>query len=520
MGKFMKPGKVVMVLAGRYAGRKAVIVKNIDDGTTDRPYSHALVAGIDRYPRKVTTTMGKKKIAKRSKIKAFVKVFNYNHLMPTRYSVDIPLDKTVVNKDVFRDPALKRKARREAKIKFEESVKKKLEIIPFCESYVVFIPRMNLNAASCMRVERPLVENGKTFSFGTSCCCEKETERINELRAVTRLKDFSLVMEQAPPPSKDSLEEIQALIANYKKICSQLSVDQTELASVTKDNQEMTQKCRQRSVKLAQSLDEEQRSNKERIENEKVFTTVPEKKVVFTGETGNAGDARKFEMNSRVVYPMEGGTALITFEDEAAANRILTMKTHQVALEGDCHITVEARPVRLMLPSLVEIASEVCPQRMLISDLPEMDTETLLNKLDIHFHRRINGGGEVEGCEFLPDSGTVVLTFVDDNIAQGLTETEFHEVQLKNKKHTVRVTPFLNGKITNLKTKWSACPRTLLLAGIPEVMEQETLQDLLEIHFQKNSNGGGEIEAVLYNPPGRRASALFESVGRPQEKEQ
>ncbi|CAO2633728.1 60S ribosomal protein L27 [Lemmus lemmus] len=59
--------------------------------------------------------MGKKKVAKRSKIKSFVKVYNYNHLMPTRYSVDIPLDKTVVNKDVFRDPALKRKARWEAK---------------------------------------------------------------------------------------------------------------------------------------------------------------------------------------------------------------------------------------------------------------------------------------------------------------------------------------------------------------------------------------------------------------------
>eukprot|EP00069_Balaena_mysticetus_P015218 bmy_09094T0 len=103
--------------------RKAVIVKNIDDGTSDRPYSHALVAGIDRYPRKVTAAMGKKKIAKRSKIKSFVKVYNYNHLMPTRYSVDIPLDKTVVNKDVFRDPALKRKARREAKVKFEERYK-------------------------------------------------------------------------------------------------------------------------------------------------------------------------------------------------------------------------------------------------------------------------------------------------------------------------------------------------------------------------------------------------------------
>lgn len=61
-----------------------ICFQNIDDGTADRPYSHALVAGIDRYPRKVTTTMGKKKVAKRSKIKAFVKVFNYNHLMPTR----------------------------------------------------------------------------------------------------------------------------------------------------------------------------------------------------------------------------------------------------------------------------------------------------------------------------------------------------------------------------------------------------------------------------------------------------
>ncbi|XP_066217306.1 large ribosomal subunit protein eL27-like [Saccopteryx leptura] len=122
MGKFMKPRKVVLVLAGCYSGRKAIIMKNIDDGTSDRPYSHALVAGIDRYPRKVTAAMGKKKTAKRSKIKSLVKVYNYNHLMATRYSVDIPLDKTV-NKDVFRDPALKYKAQREAKVKFEERYK-------------------------------------------------------------------------------------------------------------------------------------------------------------------------------------------------------------------------------------------------------------------------------------------------------------------------------------------------------------------------------------------------------------
>merc|ERR1711884_913364 len=81
-------GKVVLLLSGRYAGRKAVIVKPSDEGTSDKPFSHALVAGIDRYPRKVTKKMSKKKVSKRSKIQPFLKVVNYNHTMPTRYSVD------------------------------------------------------------------------------------------------------------------------------------------------------------------------------------------------------------------------------------------------------------------------------------------------------------------------------------------------------------------------------------------------------------------------------------------------
>ena len=123
MGEFMKPRMVVFVLSGRYSVHKAVTVKNIDDGTSDRPYSQALVAGIDHCPCKVTAAVGKKKIAKRSKIKSSVKICNYNHLMPTRYSVDILLDKTVVNKDIFRDPALKCKARQEDKVKFEERCK-------------------------------------------------------------------------------------------------------------------------------------------------------------------------------------------------------------------------------------------------------------------------------------------------------------------------------------------------------------------------------------------------------------
>lgn len=81
MVKIMKTGKVVLVLSGRYAGRKAIVMRNYDDGTTEKQYGHAMVAGIDRYPRKVHKRMGKGKLHKRSKIKPFVKVnVSVNHI--------------------------------------------------------------------------------------------------------------------------------------------------------------------------------------------------------------------------------------------------------------------------------------------------------------------------------------------------------------------------------------------------------------------------------------------------------
>ncbi|XP_029997662.1 interferon-induced 35 kDa protein [Sphaeramia orbicularis] len=362
-------------------------------------------------------------------------------------------------------------------------------------------------------------------------------------------EDFSLVMET--PQSEETLDGIQNLIINCKKQHHQLLEDQKDLAAVRDDLQDMTRKCKERTEKLIQDLEEDQRSYAAQLTDEQVklsvlqqeevelmqeiqkvmaalkeeealnqhlkqqtdvFTAVPEKKVVFKGHTEEYKDVQTFQMKPHIVYPMEGGTALITFEEDVVAKRILSKKKHEVDLSEDVTIRVEARPVHLILPRLVEINSEVCPQRILISNLPKMDTDTLLNKLEIHFSKKKHGGGEVEECEMMPDSGNVVLTFVENNFARGLTEMEHHDVKFQDKKHRVRVTPFLNGKITNLKTKVSMCPRTVLLTGIPAVMEQETLQDLLEIHFQKSSNGGGEIEAFLYNPLGQSLSALFEGV--------
>jgi large subunit ribosomal protein L27e len=50
-----------------------------------RKYPHCLVAGIERYPKKVTRRMGAKKVAQRCRLRPFVKYINYAHMLPTRY---------------------------------------------------------------------------------------------------------------------------------------------------------------------------------------------------------------------------------------------------------------------------------------------------------------------------------------------------------------------------------------------------------------------------------------------------
>jgi large subunit ribosomal protein L27e len=83
----MKAGRVVILLAGRRAGKKAVIVKPFDDGKKGKAFPHALVAGIEKAPSKVTKKMSKSRIQKKSQVKAFVKIVNYNHILPTRFMV-------------------------------------------------------------------------------------------------------------------------------------------------------------------------------------------------------------------------------------------------------------------------------------------------------------------------------------------------------------------------------------------------------------------------------------------------
>ena len=154
MVKFYKPGKIVVILNGRYAGKKGVIVKSNYESVKDRKYPHCMVVGLSKGPKKPT----KKNIAKMKaqieqlessekenaadrvkRLKSFgifIKTYNMSHLLATRYTLkdDLSIAKSVakideLDKKIKEDKAAvenKEKNKKEENAKDLEALRAKL----------------------------------------------------------------------------------------------------------------------------------------------------------------------------------------------------------------------------------------------------------------------------------------------------------------------------------------------------------------------------------------------------------
>jgi len=64
--------------------------------------------------------MGPKRVKQRSRIKPFIKIVNYNHLMPTRYTLELEGLKGVVAHDTFKEVSARKDARKTVKKVLED----------------------------------------------------------------------------------------------------------------------------------------------------------------------------------------------------------------------------------------------------------------------------------------------------------------------------------------------------------------------------------------------------------------
>ncbi|XP_069763413.1 interferon-induced 35 kDa protein [Narcine bancroftii] len=245
----------------------------------------------------------------------------------------------------------------------------------------------------------------------------------------------------------------------------------------------------------------------------KISSCMPEKRWVFTGQEIKDNEQEvKFDVKPKIQYPIKGGCALITFDDVKVAGKILEMENHKIEI-GECSINIKARPMQLPTVEEIEIQTQVSKHCVLISEIPKfLPTMQLLDKLELHFSKPRNNGGEVDKIEMLEDSGNVVITFVEEGISEKLTNKGFHQVSFRgiDKTATLKVSPFINGEIERIKVGEIISKKSVLLTGIPDILDEENFKDYLQIHFQKASNGGGEVDAIIYIPEGKSAITCFE----------
>ncbi|XP_047907797.2 interferon-induced 35 kDa protein isoform X1 [Anser cygnoides] len=350
-------------------------------------------------------------------------------------------------------------------------------------------------------------------------------------------------------------EQVRQEIERYKELCGALEQDNATLQREKEDVEQRIQQVKNKRELIQENLQqhnplddliqslqsqiflaEEERSGlkqeKEMLEKKleetrkkswedpiMMLPALPERNLVFKGRATDKEDVNKLMLTPLIRYPLQGGSALITFEKAEVAQRVIEVKEHTVELShGEsleeldrCQMRVQASPVDVLLPSALEIGLAQSSRSILVSGLPGrgIPEEILLDKLELFFSKTKNGGSEVESREFLDDCGQVVLTFVHDGVAEQLIARGQVQVPIGKTKYKLKISPYMRGEVTNLQLQPSRCARTVLLSGIPDVLAEEPMRDALEIHFQKESRGGGEVDALGYVPAGRRAVAVF-----------
>ncbi|XP_068118143.1 interferon-induced 35 kDa protein isoform X2 [Hyperolius riggenbachi] len=272
------------------------------------------------------------------------------------------------------------------------------------------------------------------------------------------------------------------------------------LESIKEDNIRLEQKIKE-IRKIIDSFDEETERMKE------VSSSGMQRPMVFKRTVSNNTGGLVVKHN--IKYPIDGGSALITFQEPSVAAEIISKKDHTISID-DCRINVRAQPVEVSVLDSLFMRMSISPTKILVYNLPaNLSQEVILDKLELFFGKSRNSGGEVEKREFLEDCRSAILTFVNTEVAPRLVARKTFHVPFGETSHQVSVVPSLEGHLQDYKMTMLKCNRTVLITGIPDITDRDNMRDLLEIHFQKASNNGGEVQELLYCPEQQNTTAFF-----------
>ncbi|XP_063257112.1 N-myc-interactor isoform X2 [Prinia subflava] len=365
---------------------------------------------------------------------------------------------------------------------------------------------------------------------------------------------FTMVPTDPPGTSKEELEKLKEELKMWKErveeaenakdalLVSKSSAD-AECERAEKRLTELEEQEKQHKARIASFeqelllLNQEKTELKKEIEKLKedleeynsqdnlIQKKVAEMKLKFShleemkddGADANMDTHCVFGTATKIPFRLNQNQALLTFEDEEVAQRLTKMSKHCVKLDNrTANVTV--KPFELDMGFQFELCVTVSGKKINVSAIPELSIaeDWMRDKLELHFYKteQAAGGGEIQNVTYSKGSGTAVITFLKPGASNKFVGCTEYPFCAEGRSFNLSVSPDFNFHLSKFQPYCRVSKKTILLKGIPELEEdEETVQDMIEIHFQKPSNGGGEIENIKYTSRGAAYVCFEEDTG-------
>ncbi|XP_077303851.1 N-myc-interactor [Lithobates pipiens] len=347
---------------------------------------------------------------------------------------------------------------------------------------------------------------------------QEELEHLKkQYEQATQQRTIKKIEKQNARDKKDELEkELDELDATDNKLQVALKEQQTRFKDAMLDLKETYDELKEEESELQKKLNESERICRRIQDNLMLKSQLPTKNINFkealtTAE--NQSDDTPLDiaytcfLTSGRPFILGPGQALLTFEEERVAGSVIAKKRHFLETNGG-RVNVEAQHPQLDKSVKFEVHMDISRKKIKISNLPEdIPEETLKDKVELTFYKSSIGGAEIEKVEYDRDDNTAYVTYLQAGVAERVLKRPYHQFMAGE----IQVMPCVNIELNKLQMFSAASPRSVLLTGIKNVDddEEDDVQDIIQIHFQKESNGGGEVENIVFSKDGRK-TLIFE----------
>ncbi|XP_023787211.1 N-myc-interactor isoform X2 [Cyanistes caeruleus] len=363
--------------------------------------------------------------------------------------------------------------------------------------------------------QTPHIYNIFNLFCSSTLCVDPTLERVKEAQNVKcDLLVSGLVANKEYYEAEKKLTELKEQEKQHK---DRITDFQKELNLLNQENIELKKEIE----KLKEDM-EEFKSQKNPLEIKK---NVAEMKLKFIHLEEMKVDGADVDMDThcvfgaatKVPFQLNQNQALLTFEDEEVAQRLTEMSKHCVNLDNTtANVTVES--FQLDMGFHFELHVTISGKKINVSEIPELPIpeDWMRDKLELHFYKtkQAEGGGEIENVTYNKESGTAVITFLKPGVSYNFVGHTKYPFCTEGRWFILAVSPDFDFHLKKFQAYCRVSKKTILLKEIPEVEEnEESVQDMIEIHFQKPTNSGGEIEKIKFTSRGEAYVCFEEDTG-------